>query len=162
MVCTNPVTLGLPETAAGARRLPRPSLCVLLPARLREDDLLRRRDHLRKDDLRLALLPLREEERLARRALRVPAERAEDRPHRMAVQVVPDPVLVDPAHLADRRLEHLRGRESVGSVLGRELAAVRLLVRLQELLVPRVLRALRRRAPADGVEDPLGVLDADR
>src|SRR5438046_7839448 len=119
-----PVTVP-PRSPGSRRRVPprtrRSSLSA--PARLGVHDLLARRSDLRQDDLRLAVLPLGDQEGLARRAVRVPAQRAEDRPHRVSVQVVADRVLVDLADLPDRRLEHLCGRERVRRVLRRELPA---------------------------------------
>src|SRR6266508_6002600 len=157
IVCTTPATPPLLRGGPRGRSAPAAPLALsLAPVRLREDDLLGRRGHLRQDDLGLAALPLGEQECLPRRARLVPTQRAENRAHRMAVQVVLDLVLVDLADLPDRRLEHLRGRERIGCVLSGDLPLVLLLVRLQELLVPRVVRPLRRGAPADGVEDPLG------
>src|SRR5207248_4249233 len=128
----------------------------LLPARLRENDRVTRCDELRRNDLRLTFLPLGEQERLARRTCRVPAERPEDGLHLVRVQPVLDRVLVDLPDLLHRRREPLRCRQRVPPVLGRAgaLAALRL-IRLQALLPERLADAFPPRTAADLVEGAL-------
>src|SRR4051795_6687136 len=83
------------------------------------DDGLGRRRRLRQDDLRLAVLPLADQELALRGARLVPLERAED-----GVDAVrPDPVrelrlVLDATDGLDRRLHDLRRREGIRRVLG--------------------------------------------
>src|SRR5919112_6599476 len=123
------------------------------------DDGLRGRGRLRQHDLRLAVLPLADQELALRRAGLVPLQRAEDRVDAVAADPVGELVLVaDRADGLDRRLHDLRRGERVGRVLGRLARAEHLVERLDEL---RVARGLGLRVPAHRVERALGVLDAD-
>src|SRR4051794_32096493 len=84
------------------------------------DDGLRRRGRLGQDDLRLAALPLADQELALRRAPLVPLQRPEDRVHAVRADPVGElRLVVDAADRLDRRLHDLRGRERVRRVLGR-------------------------------------------
>src|SRR4051794_25304683 len=123
------------------------------------DDGLGRRRRLRQHDLRLAVLPLADQELALRGARLVPLERPEDRVHGVRADPVGQLRLVaDAADGLDRGLHDLRRGERVRRVLGRLAAAEHRVERLDELGVAR-RRGLR--VPADGVERALGVLDAD-
>src|SRR3954466_5888534 len=135
--------------------------CEHPPSRSRRllDDRLRRGRGLREHDLRLAVLPLADQELALRRPGLVPLQRAEDR----VDAVRPDPVgelrlVLDAADRLHRGLHHLRRRERVRRVLGGLARAEHLVERLDEL---GVAGRLGLRVPAHGVERALGVVDAD-
>src|SRR5690348_898212 len=89
---------GPPRPAAGRLRAPCPSR-----SRGLLDDGLRGRRRLRQHDLRLAVLPLPDQELALRRARLVPLERAEDRVDAVAADPVGELVLVvDRADRLDR------------------------------------------------------------
>src|SRR3954454_4055663 len=122
-------------------------------------DGLRRRGVLGQHDLRLAVLPLADQELSLRRARLVPLERPEDR----VDAVRPDPLrelrlVLDAADRLHRGLHHLRRRERVRRVLGGLARAGHLVGRLYELGVGG---RLGLRVPAHRVERALGVVDAD-
>src|SRR3954453_13877699 len=94
---------GPPPPAADRPSAPCPSRSGVLL-----DDGLRRRDGLRQQDLRLAVLPLADQELALRRARLVPLQRAEDRVDGVAADPVGELVLVvDRADRLGRRLHDL-------------------------------------------------------
>src|SRR5215217_1589526 len=138
-------------------RLRDASLGARLPA---GHDLVGRGGVLRQHDLRLAALPLADEELALRPAVRLPAQRTEDRVDLVLAQPVGElELVVDRPDAVDGGLQYLRGSVGVGRVLGHLGAAVQLLVLGDELLVAGGLGLDR---VADRVEDALGVLLADR
>src|SRR3954469_23794496 len=89
-------------------------------ARVLLDDGLGRRGRLRQHDLRLAVLPLADQELALRGARLVPLERPEDRVDAVAADPVGELRLIaDAADALDRRLHDLRRRERVARVLRR-------------------------------------------
>src|SRR3954470_1717102 len=125
---------GGPPTAVRPSE-PCPSRCGALL-----DDGLRRRRRLRQHDLRLAVLPLADQELALRRARLIPLERAEDRGDAVAADPIGELVLVvDRADGLDRRLHDLRRGERVARVLRRLAGAEHLVERLDELAVARRL-----------------------
>src|SRR3954454_12748281 len=125
------------------------------------DHLVGRRGALRQHDLRLAVLPLADQELALRAALLVPAQRSEDRVDLVVAQPVGHLLLARLVDLADglgRRLHHLRRGVGVRGVLGDVARPEHLRVPGDELLVARRARLGR---VADGVEDALGRVLAD-
>src|SRR3954466_3061784 len=91
-------------------------LAARLPPRQRG---VRGRGVLRQDDLRLAALPLADEELALRAAVLVPAQRPEDGRDLVRAQPVGElELVVDRAHALDRRRHHLGRRVRVRRVLG--------------------------------------------
>src|SRR5262245_27757298 len=140
---------------------PPPSISLLGRGLVALDDVVACGGVLRQHDLRLAALPLADEELPLRAAVRVPAQRAEDRVDRVRAQPVGELELVllgERLVGLHRRLQHARRRERVGRVLGHLLTAEHLLVLGDELGVARRLGLL---AVAGRVEHAFGVLRTD-
>src|SRR4051794_25772016 len=158
---TNSVMVASPAGRPGGAPLDavRPAApCPSLPG-VPLDDALRRRGVLGQDDLRLAVLPLADQELPLRGARLVPLERPEDRVDAVRADPVGELGLIgDAADRLHRRLHDLRRGERVRCVLRRLARAEHRVERLDEL---RVARRLGLRVPAHRVERPLRVLDAD-
>src|SRR3954453_2287716 len=119
MVWRNSVIWGvLDRTVAGSAGALPAWVVVLLLALVLVDDRRRGRHVLRQHDLRLAVLPLADEELALRAAVLVPAELPEDRVDLVGADPVRElQLVVYAADALDSRLEHLRRRVGVGRVL---------------------------------------------